>query len=318
MALPLDLEGTWLNPSTVQLDAGELRRADGAMFGGTGLALGASGGVVRHGDTSLAVSVDGSDVVTIQPGAVAIPGNAVSGTGIYRSAVPTATTGSLTARNATNGRIDLVVFRQLDTDVVPGHGAYKARVEIIAGTPSATPGVPTFPTMAVELARITVPPVGGGTATVDSSFRTYAHAAGAELIVPTSARLPASAATLQRARALDTGAKYYWDGSAWQNDGVFAQAAGLALVSGSSVAANGIVGTSITFPAGRFTQPPIVTFSIGGFVSFSALVFPKHPSSVTTSGATLNVINASGGTATWASLPLTWTAVQMTPTSAAG
>jgi hypothetical protein len=192
-----------------------LRRADAAGFGGAGLALGVHGGVVRHADTSLEVTVDGSDVVTVQPGAVVIPGNAVSGTGCYRGALSTATTGSLTARNATNGRIDLVVFRAMDTDVVPGHGAYTGRIEVIAGTPSATPAVPTFPSMAVELARISVPNTGGGAATVDSSYRTYAYAVGGIMVAPASARLPADAPLWQRAVALDTGYEWRFDGTNW-------------------------------------------------------------------------------------------------------
>lgn len=219
MALPLDIEGTWWN-STVSLDAGELRRADTAMFGGAGAALGVSGGIVRHGDTSLLVTVDGSDVVTVKAGAVVIPGNAVSGTGCYRAAVATDTTGNLTARNATNGRIDLVVFRALDTDVVPGHGAFKARVEIIAGTPSGSPAVPTLPTMAVELGRISVPATAGGTATVDLSWRSFAHAVGGEMLVPTNSRLPAAAPKFQQARALDTGLASYFDGTSWVSESV--------------------------------------------------------------------------------------------------
>ena len=52
--------------------------------------------------------MDGSDNVTVQPGAVVIPGNAVSGTGCYRTALSAATTNALAARDAVNGRIDLM------------------------------------------------------------------------------------------------------------------------------------------------------------------------------------------------------------------
>lgn len=219
MAFPVVTDATWVLPSSVTLDAGELRRADSSAFAGVGSALGVGGGVVRHGDTSLAVTVDGSDNVTVQPGAVVIPGNAVAGTGCYRSALAAATTNALTARNATNARIDLVVYRQLDTDVVGSHGAYTARIDVIAGTPSATPAVPVLPSMAVELARITVPASGGGAASVDSSFRTYVAGIGGVIVVPTEARLPASAAKYQKARALDTGATYTFDGTVWNSNG---------------------------------------------------------------------------------------------------
>lgn len=219
MAFPVTRDATWVNPASVTLDGGELRRADSAMFAGIGSALGVGGGVVRHGDTSLAVTVDGSDNVTIQAGAVVIPGNAVAGTGCYRTAIETSTTNALTARHATLGRIDLVVARMLDTDVVGSHTDYRAQFTVIAGTPSATPGVPTLPSMAVELGRISVPATGGGSATVDSSFRTYAAALGGELVVPTYARLPASAAKYQRYRTLDTGESGHFDGSTWAAQG---------------------------------------------------------------------------------------------------
>lgn len=214
MAIPTDVDGTW-GDSGGALDGGELRRADSAMFAGNGSAVGIGGGITRHGDTSLSVSVDGSDVVTVQPGSWVVPGNAVSGSGCWRYGLSAAITGSLAARNATNPRITLVVARALDTSVVGAHAAYKGRIEFIDGTPAASPTVPTLPTMAVELARITVPNTGGGAASVDLTHRTYSTAIGGTLIVPTASMLPASAATLQEARALDTGLNYEWNGSTW-------------------------------------------------------------------------------------------------------
>lgn len=214
MPLPSSMDATWLN-GAVQFNAQELRRADAALFGGDGSALGVRGGIVRHGDTSLDVSVSGGDVVTVQPGAVVIPGNSGVGNGCYRSALGAAETGNLAARNATNPRIDLLVFRVLDDDVVGTHDAYTGRIELIAGVPAASPAVPALPALAVELARITVPASSGGAATVDKSFRQFASAAGAALVVTTEARLPASAPKWQRAVALDTGTEYYWSGTAW-------------------------------------------------------------------------------------------------------
>lgn len=176
MALPFPVDGTWCNGST--FDAGDLRLADAALVGQAGISSG------------LAVSVDGSDVVTITPGTVVISGeDAVAGTGVYRAGTAANVTGSLAARDATNGRIDLVVFRQLDLDVVGAHGLKISRIEIIAGTPSATPAVPTRPSMAVELARITVPASGGGSASADSSQRVQALAIG----VPNVAKVRKSA-----------------------------------------------------------------------------------------------------------------------------
>lgn len=207
MALPIDLESTWLNPASVQLDADELRRADSTIF--------THSGVVRTNDTTLAVSVSGADIVTVQPGPVVVPCNATGGAGYYRFALAAVQTGALAARNATNPRIDLVIARQMDTDIVPAHGAYTGRIEILAGTPSATPSAPALPDLAVELGRITVPPTGGGAATMDATFRTYAAGAGGTLYVPTAARLPATAAKWRQAIALDTGYAWVYNGTAW-------------------------------------------------------------------------------------------------------
>lgn len=220
MVLPVSMDATWLDGS-VQFNGQELRRADSGLFVGEGSTpLGVHGGIVRHSDSSLLVTVNASDVITVQPGAIVIPGNSGVANGVYRSALAAADTGTLTARNATNPRIDLVVFRALDTSVVAGHGAYTGRIEIITGTAAASPVVPTLPAMAQELARITVPATGGGTATVDLTYREFAAAIGGTVPVPTAARLPATPnAKWLRAVAIDTGVEYVWNSTAWVAQG---------------------------------------------------------------------------------------------------
>lgn len=216
MPFPSNMDATWLDGS-VSFNAQELRRADSALVIGEGTnPLGVAGGIVRHNDNSLAVTINASDLVTVQPGAVMIPGNSGTANGVYRTALPAAETGNLVARNATNPRIDLVVFRAMDTSVVAGHGAYTGRLEIIAGTPAASPVAPALPAMAVELARINVPIAGGGTATVDSTRRTFAAAIGGTLPVSTASQLPtAPNAKWTRAVTIDTGREYVWTGASW-------------------------------------------------------------------------------------------------------
>lgn len=258
MPIPIDVDATWLNPGSITLDAGELRRADAALLAGAnGIPF---GGIARHSNTSLAVTVNGSDQVTVQAGSVIVPGNAVSQTGAYRASLSAAQTGTLSARNATNGRIDLVIFRVLDTDVVGAHAAYKGRVEFVTGTPSATPVAPTLPTMAVELARITVPQTGGGAATVDSTYRTYACAAGGTLVVATASRLPlVNVPNRQRAMVLDVGIEHEYRAGAWYP----IQVAGTVLVNTDPAGISGYV----NFIA-AFSQLPVVTFNVvGGNVS---------------------------------------------------
>lgn len=198
------VDATW--DTGVTMDAAELRRSDSAMFLGDGTANGVRGGVVRHGDSSLAVSVNGSDQITVQPGAFVIP--AAAGLGVYRGALSAATAATAIAtRNGTNPRIDLVVIQATGTN---------ATVKTIEGAPSASPTAPALPALHIELARLNVPKVGGGAVTVDSTWRTYATGLGGTLHVETSARLPGSGnQTGQRAVALDTGIEYRWSGSAW-------------------------------------------------------------------------------------------------------
>jgi hypothetical protein len=199
------VDATWDTGTT--MDAAELRRADSAMFLGDGTANGVRGGIVRHGDTSLAVAVNGSDQITVQPGAFVVP--AATGLGAYRGSLQTATAATgVAARNGTNPRIDLVVI-QVGTGSV-------ATVKTIDGTPSSSPTAPALPAQHIELARLTVPQVGGGAITVDSTWRTYASGLGGTLYVETAARLPGSGNQKgQRAVALDTGLTHAWDGTAW-------------------------------------------------------------------------------------------------------
>lgn len=255
MPIPLDVDATWLNPGSVTLDAGELRRADAALLAGAdGVAF---GGIARHSDTSLAVTLSG-DTVTVQPGSAVIPGNAVSQSGAYRVSIPAAQSQALAARNSTNPRITRVVLRALDTDVVPSHGAYKGRLEFIDYPPAATPGstMTALPSMTIELARITVPQTGGGAATVDSTYRTYACAAGGTLVVPSAVRLPfTNVPARQRAMVLDTGVEHEYRGGGWWPTRV----AGTATISTDAAGISGYVNF-----IGTFSQPPVVVFNVVG------------------------------------------------------
>lgn len=89
----------------------------------------------------------------------------------------------------------------------------------------------------------------------------------------------------------------------------FAQAAGNASYAGT-VGVDASVTVSVTFPTGRFTQPPIVTASSNNSRITMAV------SAVTTTGFTLAFGNRSGASAT--TIAATWAAVQMSSASAAG
>lgn len=216
MVTVIDVDATWVNPATTQYDAGELRRADSFFV---------SPGSIRLGPgADLWVTDGGSDTIDIARGTCIIFGDAAAaGTGAYRSSLATSVSATLAPRDTTNGRIDLVVFRVLDADVVPSHGAYTGRIEILTGTPSAAPVVPAKPDMAIELARITVPAEGGAGITVGTANREYACAVGGIITVPSSARLDdLTVPSTQRAYATDTDVLYAYDGTQWRVDRPFA------------------------------------------------------------------------------------------------
>lgn len=187
----------------------ELRRLDAVLVAGAGDTsdpLKVRGGIARHASNSLAVTVDVSDVVTLQAGGVVIPGDDTAGNGAYRAALAASQTQTLSARHASWSRIDLVVFEVIV-------GGTQAQPRIIAGTPAASPTAPAKPTRAVELARITVPPTGGGAASVDSSLRTFAAAAGG--VIPcTSATRPGHVEG-QLIYEMDTDKLLVSDGTRW-------------------------------------------------------------------------------------------------------
>jgi len=74
-----------------------------------------------------------------------------------------------------------------------------------------------------------------------------------------------------------------------------------------------VLGTAaVTFPAGRFTQPPIMNANITSHSNFYAVA-----TAVTASGFTANARNADNTPLT-ATIQFDWTAVQMTSAAAAG
>ena len=105
-----------------------------------------------------------------------------------------------------------------------------------------------------------------------------------------------------------------WDGSAWQD--IISAVVDSTYYSYAESAGTGTYadGATVSFPAGRFSQAPVVVVSPAGAVSGSYTNFVAA-TSVTTSGFTLSAKNASG---TGVTVAIAWTAKQMTPTSATG
>lgn len=164
-----------------------LRRATLLSVMGNGSALGARSGL-RPGDGGLTVTLAGS-TINVSAGAAFIyqPSQ-----GVYRAVMPSsASPGSLTAAHATLTRIDLVYIRVWDNSV-DSSGLNQGDVVYLAGTPSGSPVAPTpaGTQIYMPLATITVPPVGGGSASVSTTVRPLTVAPGG--ILPSQTTTPSS------------------------------------------------------------------------------------------------------------------------------
>jgi hypothetical protein len=98
-------------------------------------------------------------------------------------------TGTVTAADATNPRVD-IIYVQVNDQVQDGSGLESGQVVYQAGTPASTPQVPTpnvTPTSrALVLAQISVPKAGGGNPTVTWVAPTWGQAPWSTYTVSTT------------------------------------------------------------------------------------------------------------------------------------
>lgn len=277
---------------------------------------------------NLTVAIGSSPESAVIQGGTGIV-NDVAGGGSYLFVISAGSnTKPLTARPpAGQSRIDVVVVKILNVDERPadGTGIREVDLDIIVGSPSTgTPTAPTVPTGQLRLAELVIP--ASGTITVQNP---------GQRIVALGGILPVASQTERDAiEAIYEGLMVYREDTdvfearvngAWERLAItgrggipFAEAAGTALCSGSSVVPGGFASVNVTFPAGRFTVAPKVVPFVDGFVTNTSMVVAKYASSVTTTGCTLNYVNSGTGTVSWTNLPVAWRAVQMTSTTATG
>lgn len=86
--------------------------------------------------------------------------------GPYLYAVGANVTGSVTAANATNPRVDIVYVQLSDPAEGDGTSVPQVSVLYLAGTAAATPSAPATPARSMVLAQINVPKSGGGSPSV--------------------------------------------------------------------------------------------------------------------------------------------------------
>ena len=122
---------------------------------------------------------------------------------------------AIAAADPTNGRIDLIVARVYDAAF--SGSLNKATVEVVTGTPSATPVAPAAPANSYVLAQIAVAhSVTSIVAGNITDLRVPATAVGGTIVCTSSAR-PANPRLGQTIFESDTLKRYVWNGSAWVN-----------------------------------------------------------------------------------------------------
>lgn len=143
------------------------RQAFSAFLGAApvGRPLGAASGV-RAGTPSTTVTLTGASATTWNVAAhsgVVDAETAIAGPYLY--ATDGSDTGTITAANATNPRIDIIYVQINDTDQ-DGSGLRGGVVGYLAGTAAATPSAPAAPARSIVLANISVPKAGAGSPAV--------------------------------------------------------------------------------------------------------------------------------------------------------
>lgn len=122
----------------------------------TGAAMSSSrGGVVASGD--LAVTQNGTPnmSVNVATGTCYIRGTSITNQGVYRCVNGSTTNLSISAAHATLARWDLVVGRVYDnTHDSSGQNAWA--LEVVTGTPAASPAEPSLPASSFKIARVVV------------------------------------------------------------------------------------------------------------------------------------------------------------------
>src|SRR5438067_6900589 len=184
----------------------EARLVESLTVMGDGTNLGSRSGV-RPGDPGLTTTLSGS-TINVSPGAATV---FYSAQGVYKVAIGSTWSGTLTAAHATLDRIDLVYLRVWDNSV-DASGLNQADVVYLAGTASSTPVAPTpaGTQIYMQLATITVPHSGGGSPSVSTAVRPNTVAPGG--ILPSTATPTA----LFVGQYWDDGTNLRrWNGSTW-------------------------------------------------------------------------------------------------------
>ncbi len=124
-------------------------------------AVGARAGVFLTSATSWKVTEKSGTPnmsVDVAAGSGGIPATEGGNTGIYLAESQSLTNVVISASDPTNARKDLIVARIKDQDFASGSPSTNTfTIEVVTGTPAASPADPTVPSNCVVLARVDVP-----------------------------------------------------------------------------------------------------------------------------------------------------------------
>lgn len=175
-----------------------LRQAVGALWGGktADRPLGARSGVIGYVDDAL-VTMDGTTwVVGQHPGVLDVETAAEAGPYVYSFDDDADLTGTITAADATNPRVDILYVQLSDPAESDGTAAPSVAVGYLAGTPASSPSAPATPDRSMLLAQIAVPKSSGGNPTVTQAY---------PFAVPFGAPIPVRSSTERDALTAYTG-----------------------------------------------------------------------------------------------------------------
>lgn len=155
--------------------------------------------------------------VSVSAGTAYVSRSGDANLGMYAVRNDGAVTAPITTADSTNARIDLIIVRVYDAQYTGVTNT--AAIEVIAGSPSASPVAPALPATAVEIARVTV---GAGVssivnANISTSGRGRARLrtsmAGPDEV--TSSTRPSSPVLYNRIYETDTKAELFHNGTQW-------------------------------------------------------------------------------------------------------
>lgn len=187
----------------------------GALAGGKASTrpIGARSGVSAGTPPSIVAASSTTWTVSAHSGMLDTSASAADGPTPYL--FNTDQTGSMTAADGTNPRIDLLSIQLDDPSEGDGTSVPLPVVVYTVGTAASSPAIPTTPARAFAIAQINVPHTGGGSPSI-TWVAPYAVAAGGIVPASASGQYPGSPLEGQYVDDATLNALLRYDGTAWR------------------------------------------------------------------------------------------------------